>query len=113
MSEERIKYETSPLGPRLIALIIDFVIPIPLITIFFQWGISIEWELFWKNLVFVGVEFSEVELILLILMFLLSILVYFIVVPSFTDGQTVGKIVMGLHVVYDDNSSTKKDKFLK
>jgi hypothetical protein len=111
MSEKRIKYETSPVGPRLIALVIDFVIPIPILTLILQWGVSLEWELFWKRFIFVDVEFSEVALILLVLMFILSILVYFIVVPSLTDGQTLGKIVMGLNVVYDDNSSTKK-KFI-
>lgn len=113
MSEERIKYETSPFGSRLIALVFDFVIPIPILTIFCQWGVSLEWELFWKRFIFVDVEFSEVELIFLILMFLFSILIYFPVVPSLTDGQTLGKMVMGLHVVYDDNSSTKKNNFWK
>ena len=105
MSEKRIIYETSSIGVRLIALVIDFVIPIPILTLFFQWGVSLEWELLWRNIF--NLEFSEVEMILLIAMFLLSVVFYFIVVPSVLNGQTIGKIVMGLHVVYNDNSSTK------
>lgn len=107
MSEKRLIYETSPVGPRFIALLIDFVV-IVILAVIFLFLASIEWELFWKPMVFGDVEFSEVAIILLIICLIMSILAYFIVVPSLTDGQTVGKIVMGLHVVYDDNSSTKK-----
>jgi len=106
MSEERLKYETSPIGPRLIALVIDLVLVVILAVIFTFLG-TIDW--YFIELIFnFGVEYIEIAPIVFIFMIIISLLVYFIVVPSLTDGQTVGKIVMRLHVVYNDNSSTKK-----
>lgn len=107
MSTERIEYEISPNGPRFIALIIDLVI-VAILTVFCQWGVELEWNMLWKPLIFPDIEFSEIYWLMLLLMLIFSILVYFILVPSFTNGQTVGKIIMGLYVVYDDNSSTKR-----
>ncbi|MFX0182669.1 MAG: RDD family protein [Candidatus Hodarchaeota archaeon] len=106
MSEKRLKYETSPIGSRLIALVIDLVIVAILAVIFTFLG-QIDW-FFIEQIFNFGVEYVEIVPIVLICMIIFSLLVYFIVVPSLTDGQTVGKIVMGLHVVYNDNSSTKK-----
>jgi uncharacterized RDD family membrane protein YckC len=106
MSEERLKYETSPIGPRLIALVIDLVIVVILAVIFTFLG-QIDWW-FIEQIFRFGVEYNEVVPIVFILMIIFSLLVYFILVPSLTDGQTVGKILMGLNVVYDDNSSTKR-----
>ncbi|MFW9906748.1 MAG: RDD family protein [Candidatus Thorarchaeota archaeon] len=107
MTTERIKYEISPTGPRIIALIIDLII-VALITVFCQWGVELEWNMFWKPILFPDIEFVEIYWLMLLLMLIFSLLLYFILVPSFTNGQTVGKMIMGLYVVYDDNSSTKR-----
>ncbi len=106
MSSERIKYETTPIAPRLIALVIDLVVVVILAVIFTFLG-QIDWFVM-QQLFSLDVEYIEVISIAFILMVIISLLVYFILIPSFTDGQTIGKIIMGLHVVYDDNSSTKR-----
>ena len=106
MSTERINYEVSPIGPRLIALVIDIVVVMILAVIFTFLG-QIDWW-FLQQLFSLDVEYIEVVPSVLILMVIVSLLVYFIIVPSLTDGQTIGKLIMGLHVVYDDNSSTKR-----
>ncbi|MFX0151281.1 MAG: RDD family protein [Candidatus Hodarchaeota archaeon] len=106
MSEERLKYETSPIGSRLIALAIDLVLVVILAVIFTFLG-QIDW-FFIEQMFNFGVEYNEIVPIVFIFMIIFSLLVYFILVPSLTDGQTVGKIIMGLNVVYNDNSSTKR-----
>ncbi|UCG90240.1 MAG: RDD family protein [Candidatus Heimdallarchaeota archaeon] len=106
MSTERIKFETSPIGPRLIALIIDLVVVVILAVIFTFLG-QIDWFVI-EQLFDPGVEYIEVVPIVFVLMIIFSLLVYFIFVPGLTDGQTLGKLILGLHVVYDDNSSTKR-----
>ncbi len=106
MSTERIKYEISPMAPRLIALVIDLIIVLILAVIFTFLG-QIDW-FFLQQMLSLDVEYTEVLLPVFVLMIVFSLLVYFILVPSFTNGQTVGKMIMGLNVVYDDNSSTKR-----
>ncbi|MFX0122236.1 MAG: RDD family protein [Candidatus Hodarchaeota archaeon] len=106
MSTERIKYEISPLAPRLIALVIDLIVVLILAVIFTFLG-QIDW-FFLQQMLSLDVEYSEVLLPVFVFMIIFSLLVYFILVPSFTNGQTVGKMIMGLNVVYDDNSSTKR-----
>ena len=106
MSTERIKYETTPIVPRLIALVIDLVVVVILAVIFTFLG-QIDW-FFMQQLFSLDVEYIEVVPIAFILSVIMSLIVYFILVPSLTDGQTIGKLIMGLHVVYDDNSSTKR-----
>ena len=106
MSSERIRYENSPIGPRLIALVIDLVVVVILGVIFTFLG-QIDWFVI-QQLFSLDVEYIEVISTVFIFMVLFSLLVYFIIVPSLTDGQTIGKIIMGLNVVYDDNSSTKR-----
>ncbi|MFX0014991.1 MAG: RDD family protein [Promethearchaeota archaeon] len=105
MSTERIKYETSPIGPRIIALVVDLVIVLILAIIFTFLG-QIDW-FFLQQLLSLDVEYIEVIPMVFVFMVIFSILVYFILVPSFTNGQTIGKLILGLHVVYDDNSNTK------
>ena len=108
MSTERIKYETSSMAPRLIALIIDLVVVIILALIFTFLG-QIDWFVMQQLLpTFEDVAYTEVLLPVFVFMIVFSIFVYFILVPSFTNGQTVGKMIMGLNVVFDDNSSTKR-----
>ncbi|MHA2329355.1 MAG: RDD family protein, partial [Candidatus Hodarchaeales archaeon] len=68
---------------------------------------SIDW-FFLAPLIAPGVEYVEVAPIMFILMIPFSLIVYFILVPGLTNGQSIGKLLMGLHVVYDDNSSTKR-----
>ena len=106
MSTERINYEISPIGPRLIALVIDLVVVLILAVIFTFLG-QIDWFVL-QQIFSIDVEYIEVVTIVFIFMVLFSLLVYFIVIPSLTDGQTIGKIIMGLHVVNEDNSSTKR-----
>ncbi|MHA2246748.1 MAG: RDD family protein [Candidatus Hodarchaeales archaeon] len=106
MSTERIDYEISTIGPRLIALVIDLVV-VMILAVILTFLAQIDWW-FMQQLFTLDVEYIEIVPIVFILMIILSMLVYFILVPSFTNGQTVGKIIMGLHVVYDDNSSTKR-----
>ncbi|MHA2225285.1 MAG: RDD family protein [Candidatus Hodarchaeales archaeon] len=106
MSTERVKYEISPTGSRLVALVIDLVIVLIIAVIFTLLG-SIDW-FFLAPLIAPGVEYVEVAPIMFILMIPFSLIVYFILVPGLTNGQSIGKLLMGLHVVYDDNSSTKR-----
>ena len=106
MSSERIRYENSPVVSRLIALVIDLVVVVILAVIFTILG-QIDWFVM-QQVFSLDMEYTEVISIVFILMVIFSLLVYFIIVPSLTNGQTVGKLLMGLHVVYDDNSSTKK-----
>jgi uncharacterized RDD family membrane protein YckC len=108
MSTERIKYETSPMVPRLIALVIDLVVVIILAVIFTFLG-QIDWFVMQQLLpAFEDVAYTEVLLPVFVFMIIFTLIVYFILVPGFTNGQTVGKLIMGLNVVYDDNSSTKR-----
>ena len=106
MSTERIQYETSSMTPRLIALVIDLVVVLILAAIFTFLG-QIDW-FFLTQMLSLDVEYSEVLLPVFVFMIIFSIVVYFILVPSFANGRTVGKIIMGLTVVYDDNSSTRR-----
>ncbi len=106
MSTERINYEISPIGPRLIALVIDLAVVVILAVIFTFLG-QIDWYVL-QQMLSLDIEYSEVLLPVFVFMIIFSLLVYFILVPSFTNGQTVGKMILGLNVVYDDNSSTKR-----
>jgi uncharacterized RDD family membrane protein YckC len=106
MSTERIKYETSPMAPRLIALVIDLVVVLILSGILTFLG-QIDWFVL-QQMFSLDIEYTEVLLPVFVFMIIFSLLVYFILVPSFTNGQTVGKMIVGLNVVYDDNSSTKR-----
>ena len=106
MSTERINYEISPSGPRLIALVIDLVVVL-ILAVIFTFLAQIDWW-FLQQMISLDVEYIEVVPIVFVSMVFVSLLVYFILVPSFTNGQTIGKLLMGLHVVYDDNSSTKR-----
>ncbi len=106
MSTERINYEISPSGPRVIALVIDFV-GVVILAVIFTFLAQIDWW-FLQQMISLDVEYIEVVPIVFVSMVFVSLLVYFILVPSFTNGQTIGKLLMGLHVVYDDNSSTKR-----
>jgi uncharacterized RDD family membrane protein YckC len=108
MSTERIKYEVSPMGPRFIALVIDLVVVIILAVIFTFLG-QIDWYVLQQILpAFEDVTYTEVLLPVFVFMIIFSLLVYFPLVPGFTNGQTIGKLIMGLNVVYDDNSSTQR-----
>ena len=106
MSTERIQYETSSMTTRLIALVIDLVVVLFLAVIFTFLG-QIDW-FFLTQMLSLDVEYSEVLLPVFVFMIIFSLVVYFILVPGFANGRTVGKIIMGLTVVYDDNSSTRR-----
>jgi uncharacterized RDD family membrane protein YckC len=106
MSSERIRYENSPFGIRLIALVIDLIAVVVLAVIFTFLG-QIDWW-FLQQILSLDIEYIEVIAIIFVFMVVFSLLLYFIFIPSFTDGQTIGKLIFGIHVVNDDNSSTKR-----
>lgn len=106
MSKERIQYVDASIIQRLLAIIID-VIVVAIIAILLQFGTELEYEILWKKLLDLDFTVEEIR-ILVILWFVLSYPIYYVLASSFTDGQTVGKIILKLKVVLDDNSTTKK-----
>ena len=60
MSTERIKYETSPIAPRLIALVIDLVVVLILAGILTFLG-QIDW-FFMQQMFSLDIEYTEVLL---------------------------------------------------
>jgi uncharacterized RDD family membrane protein YckC len=107
MSTERIEYNIAPSTLRLVAILIDIVLVL-IIAIVAQFGFSLEYELFWRTLV--G-EFDINSPYWYVFWFIIGLPLYFWLVPSITDGQTVGKIFTGIRVMTlsnDDFTSTKR-----
>lgn len=104
MSSERIEYIEATFIIRLIALIIDLIVGVG-IAIFSQWGAELEYEILWSKIFpFLGDMLSYTVYIWFILFFPL----YHIICSSLTNGQTLGKLLMGIRVVTDQNESTKR-----
>ena len=104
MSSERIEYIEATFIVRLIALIIDLIVGVG-IAIFSQWGAELEYEILWSKIFpFLGDMLSYTVYIWFILFFPL----YHIICSSLTNGQTLGKLLMGIRVVTDQNESTKR-----
>ncbi|MHA1974657.1 MAG: RDD family protein, partial [Candidatus Hodarchaeales archaeon] len=99
----RIEYKEVGLAIRLIALVIDVVIG-AFIAIFMQWGTLLEYDLLWSKLF----NLEAILPYLVYLWFIIFFPVYHILCSSFTDGQTVGKMLLKIKVVTIDNNSTKR-----
>ncbi|MHA1989576.1 MAG: RDD family protein [Candidatus Hodarchaeales archaeon] len=108
MSTDRIEYNDAPFSLRIVAILIDIVLVLVLAVIS-QFGFSLEYELFWKT--FVG-EFDINSPFWYLFWFVIELPLYFWLVSSLTDGQTLGKMINGIRVVNDDNSSTKREWML-
>ena len=103
MSTERIEYMDASMGLRLVAIIIDIIIAI-ILAVLCQFGWSLEYDLIWKSLI----DLSVSDPFWPVLWFIVLLPVYYWLCSSVTDGQTVGKMILGIRVVLDDNSSTKR-----
>ncbi len=106
MSKERIKYVELPFLSlqRLLAGLIDVLVGI-IIAILCDFGAKLEYELIWKN-IFPFLE--DLLPILVIVWFIIFFPLYYFLSSSFTDGQTIGKMLLKIRVVTSDNHSTKK-----
>lgn len=103
MSVTRIEYKDVSLLIRLVALAIDLVVGVGL-AIFMEFGWFLEYDIFWKS--FFNLEGEPQSLI--ILWFILAFPLYHILCSSLTNGQSIGKLILGIRVVTDTNESTKK-----
>ena len=103
MSVTRIEYKDVSLLIRLVALAIDLVVGVGL-AIFMEFGWFLEYDIFWKS--FFNLEGEPQSLI--ILWFILAFPLYHILCSSLTNGQSTGKLILGIRVVTDTNESTKK-----
>ncbi len=103
MSMTRIEYKDASLPVRLIALVIDLIIGVGL-AIGVEFGWYLEYDIFWKPLL--SLEGDPQSLI--ILWFVLAFPLYHILYSSLTNGQSVGKLILGIRVVTDTNESTKR-----
>jgi uncharacterized RDD family membrane protein YckC len=105
VSKERIEYNNAPPTLRIVAILIDIVL-IALAAIVTHFGFQLEYELFWKS--FFG-EFDINTPLWYLFWFVVELPLYYWLVSSLTDGQTLGKLLIGIRVVKDDNSSTKRE----
>ena len=103
MSMKRIEYKDVSLPVRLIALVIDLIIGVGL-ALMVEFGWYLEYDIFWKPLL--NLEGEPQSLVLL--WFLLAFPIYQILCSSLTNGQSVGKMLLGIRVVTDTNESTKR-----
>ena len=104
MSKERIEYKDAPMILRLVALVIDLIIGVG-IALFMQWGTLLEYDLIWSKLF----NLDAILPYLIVIWFIIFFPVYHILVSSLTDGQSIGKLILGIKVVTEDNKSTKKE----
>jgi uncharacterized RDD family membrane protein YckC len=105
MSKQRIEYELAPLLLRFVALIIDVLVGVVLIVIGYI-GIAMEYELIWKSF---GLFDESTFMPMAILFGIVGFGAYYIITSGLTDGQTLGKMLMGIRVVTDSNESTKRE----
>lgn len=100
----RIEYKDATLPVRLIALVIDLIVGVG-IAFMMEFGWLLEYDIFWKSLLSLEGEAQS----LIILWFVLSFPLYYIVSSSLTNGQSAGKLILGIRVVTDTNESTKRN----
>ncbi len=103
MSMKRIEYEDASIVLRLIALGIDVVIGV-ILAFLMDFGWRLEYDIFWSKLL--SLEGEAMSLV--ILWFIVAFPVYHILMSSLTNGQTAGKLILGIRVVTDSNESTKR-----
>ncbi|MHA1236536.1 MAG: RDD family protein [Candidatus Hodarchaeales archaeon] len=103
MSMTRIEYKDATLPVRLIALVIDLIIGVG-IAFMMEFGWLLEYDIFWKPVFSLEGEPQS----LVILMFVIFFPIYHILFSSLTNGQSAGKLILGIRVVTDTNESTKR-----
>ena len=103
MSMKRIEYEDASIVLRLFALLIDIVIGV-ILAFVFELGWKMEYDIFWKKLF--NLEGEAMSLV--VLWFVVAFPVYHILMSSLTNGQSAGKLILGIRVVTDSNESTKR-----
>ena len=105
MSTERIEYHIAPLSLRIVAILIDIVLII-ILAVVTQFGFQLEYDIFWNGVL--GLELNLQEVFWYVLWFIIEFPLYLWLVSSLTEGQTFGKMLTGIHVITDDNKSTKR-----
>ena len=108
MSNERIKFVDAPMITRLISLFIDLVVGV-IIGIFCQFGMELEWDILWSKILPASMDFEGLIPYFGIASFIVLFPVYFILTSNFTNGQTIGKKIMNIRVVTEDQQSTKRN----
>ena len=103
MSMKRIEYEDASIVLRLFALLIDIVIGV-ILAFVFELGWKMEYDIFWKKLF--NLEGEAMSLV--VFWFVVAFPVYHILMSSLTNGQSAGKLILGIRVVTDSNESTKR-----
>ena len=106
MSMKRIEYEDASIVLRLIALINDIIIGV-IIAFLMDFGWVWEYDIFWSKIL--NLEGEAVSLV--VLWFVIGFPIYHILMSSLTNGQSVGKLLLGIRVVTEANESTKR-KFM-
>ena len=103
MSKERVEYTEITLPIRLIALFIDLLVALGL-AFMAEFGWILEYDLFWSNIFNLQGEPAW----LVPLWFILCFPLYHVLCSSLLDGQTMGKLLLGIRVVTDQNESTNR-----
>jgi uncharacterized RDD family membrane protein YckC len=100
---KRIEYEDATIVLRLIALLIDIVIGV-ILAFLVDIGWTLEYDIFWAKLF--SLEGEAMSLV--VLWFIIAFPVYHILMSSLMNGQSAGKLILGIRVVTDSNGSTKR-----
>jgi len=103
MSMKRIEYIDASIVLRLIALLIDIVIGV-ILAFLVDIGWVLEYDIFWSKLL--NLEGEAMSLV--VLWFFVAFPVYHILMSSLMNGQSAGKLILGIRVVTDSNESTKR-----
>ncbi|MFW9777625.1 MAG: RDD family protein [Candidatus Heimdallarchaeota archaeon] len=106
MSKERIELIEASMMNRILALAIDAMIGI-VIAIISHYGAIWEYDILWSKIL----PFDLKPFLLdygIILWFVIFFPIYHIFVSGLLDGQSIGKLVLGLRVVTTENESTKR-----
>lgn len=105
MSKERIQYINASLIIRLIAMIIDIIVVAIIATGMYIGGLM-DWELLVKKVM----PWLQLDNPLwIIIWFVIVYPIYFTLSSALTNGQTLGKLILGIRVMTNDNQSTKKE----
>jgi uncharacterized RDD family membrane protein YckC len=104
VSKERIEYRSATFITRLIALLIDLAVGVG-IAIFCQLGAELEYEILWSK---IFPALGDMLPYTVYIWFIIFFPLYHILCSGFTDGQTLGKLLLGIRVVTDQNESTKR-----
>ena len=104
MSKERIEYQEVSIIMRIIAIVIDLIVGIG-IALFGYFGMELEYELLWKNL---NLFTKDIIPVITVIWGIAGFIAYYAVTSWYTDGQTLGKFILGIRVVANDYQSTKR-----